>query len=90
MSTKPPSSVREAQADSLDKIIYQSVADIPAEEPNDRNRLGYTIWLWLQDPKGSLEDAVRESGARLHISRQEAVGIIGDNLTKAGVRIDAR
>lgn len=90
MSTKPPAAVQEAPADSVEKIVYQSVADIPTEEPNDRSRLGYTLWLWLTEGKGSLVDAVRESGARLHIPRTEAVRIIGEKLAAAGIPVHDR
>lgn len=85
MSTKPPSAVKESAADSLEKTAYNSVHAITTEEPNDRNRLGYHVWRWLLTKQGTLEEAVTESGARLHISHLEAVKIIREALTKQGV-----
>jgi hypothetical protein len=40
MTTKQPSSVIEYSAETLEKIAYSIAAEIPAQEPNDNNRLG--------------------------------------------------
>lgn len=85
MATKPPPPTQQFPADSLEAIAYSSVAGIPTEEPNDRNRLGYHIWRWLSSRVGSLEDAVAESGSRLQISRGEAVNIVREELKKRGI-----
>ncbi|MBI4546670.1 MAG: hypothetical protein HY707_01715 [Ignavibacteriae bacterium] len=87
MSTKPPSIVQEFPADTLEKIAYNSVSSIPTEEPNDRNRLGYHLWRWLRNREGTLDEAVAESGVRLHVSRQEAIKIIREALSKQGVSL---
>ena len=87
MTTKPPSSVRETPADSLEKIAYTSVSAIPTQEPNDRNRLGYHVWRWLMNKQGTLEEAVAESGARLQMPRNEAVTIVRDALSKQGISV---
>ena len=87
MTTKPPSTIQEFSADSLEKIAYTSVSTIPTEEPNDRNRLGYHIWRWLRNREGTLEQAVAESGTRLHISQHEAVKIIQEALMKQGITL---
>jgi hypothetical protein len=55
MATKPPPPIAEFPAESLEKLAYTLVADIPTREPNDRNRLGYNLWAWLADRKGTLE-----------------------------------
>ena len=57
MSTKPPASVVASPADSLEKLSYSIVADIPTEEFNDRNRLGYCLWGWLSERHGTLLQA---------------------------------
>ncbi|MCU0412367.1 MAG: hypothetical protein MUF82_07540 [Bacteroidetes bacterium] len=80
MSTKPPSAVKEHSADSLEKKAYQIVADIPTQEPNDRNRLGFCLWIWMQDRKGTLEEAVRAAGVRGPKSVEELVAIIKPRL----------
>ena len=86
MTTKPPSASQEFPPDSLEKIAYSSVATIPTEEPNDRNRLGYHIWRWLTSRQGTLEEAVSESGSRMQISHQEAVKIVRAELQKRGIQ----
>jgi rRNA maturation endonuclease Nob1 len=88
MTTKPPSLSQEFPPDSLEKIAYASVAGIPTEEPNDRNRLGYHIWRWLKNREGSLEEAISESGSRIQISHTEAAKIVRQELEKGGIRQD--
>jgi hypothetical protein len=86
MTTKAPSSVEEFPVESREKIAYSSVASIPTEEPNDRNRLGYHIWRWISNREGTLEEAITESGSRIQISRSEAAAIIREELKKRGVQ----
>ena len=88
MSTKPPSTVQEFPAESLEKIAYTSVSAIPTVEPNDRNRLGYHIWRWLLSKEGTLEQAIAESGSRLNISQVEAAKIISEALNKQGIKLN--
>lgn len=85
MTTKAPSTVQEFPADTMEKIAYTSVSEIPTEEPNDRNRLGYHVWRWLTTRQGTLEQAIAESGARLGIGKAEALKIISEALAKQGV-----
>jgi hypothetical protein len=85
MTTKPPSKVQDFPADSLEKIAYNSVSTIPTEEPNDRNRLGYHIWKFLSSKQGTLEQAIMQSGARMHIPQSEAKKIIAEALQKQGI-----
>lgn len=85
MSTKPPSKVQEFPANSLEKIAYASANAVPTVEPNDKNRLGYHIWRWLQTKEGTLEDIVKESGSRITVSSAEAAKIIVDSLQKQGI-----
>ncbi|HLX11239.1 MAG TPA: hypothetical protein VKS81_00365 [Bacteroidota bacterium] len=85
MTTKPPAKVQEAAAESLEKIAYASVSTIATEEPNDQNRLGYHVWRWLKSKEGTLEQAVKESGSRLHVSTADAVKTISESLKKSGV-----
>lgn len=88
MSTKPPSPIREFPVESLEKHAYASVSNIPTQESNDRNRLGYHVWRWLSSRQGTLEDAVNESGARISVSKHEAIDAIRDALKKQGINID--
>lgn len=87
MTTKAPSPVKPAPEESLEKIAYGSVADIPIQDPHDRDRLGYTIWLWLKHRQDPLEIAVHTAQARLQISEDEAVSRIRAFLKARGVSI---
>lgn len=84
MTTKAPASVKEFPADSLEKIAYSSVEGIPAEEPNDLNRLGYHVWLYLTGKIESLEVAVKMARSRLNIPEDEAIKIIKERLKERG------
>jgi hypothetical protein len=86
MTTKPPPSAIPAPAESAERIAYISVNTIPTEEPNDRYRLGYHVWLWMTKHEGTLEDAIKVSGARILIPREEALKIIQDKLREHGVQ----
>jgi hypothetical protein len=88
MSTKAPAKVKEFSPESLEKIAYNSVRDVQAVEPNDAHRMGYHIWIWLKDKKGTLENAVKESEARLLIPSKEAVKIVRDALKSQGISIE--
>jgi hypothetical protein len=87
MTTKPPSQVAEFPPDALEKIAYEAVADIPTQEPNDRNRLGYNVWMWLVDRKGTFEQAVRSSGSRTLIPLEEVVKNVTQRLKAKGIEV---
>lgn len=85
MATSAPAKVHEFAATSLEKIAYTSVRDIPTREPNDQYRLGYSIWIHLTEKNCTIDEAVRTSGARLLIGHSDAVRIITEALTRAGM-----
>lgn len=87
MTTKAPSGVAEFPTDSLEKIAYDSVTDIPTREPNDRNRLGFCVWAWLRDRNGSLEQAIRNSGSRTQIEYSEVLSIVSKRLQERGIKV---
>jgi len=87
MTTKPPSSVKPAAGESLERIAYASVKQIPTVEPHDQDRLGYNIWRWLKYRLDPLEFAVKTSGSRLLISEDEAVLKIRESLQQQGVTL---
>ena len=87
MSTKPPPSTAPFPADSLETIAYAAAHGIPAREPNDQNRLGYSVWVWLKERKGTLEEAVLNSGVRTELSIPEISSRIREQLTKNGVTL---
>lgn len=85
MTTKAPSAVQPAAADTLENIAYASVAGIPTVEPNDRQRLGYHVWRWLSSKEGTLEQAVDESRARMTVSTAAAAAQIAGVLKERGI-----
>lgn len=87
MTTKPPSAVHPADQSRIEHIAYASVSAIPVVEPHDRDRLGYNIWRQLTTKKDSLESAVRNSGARMLISEEEAIRKIRDFLREKGITV---
>jgi hypothetical protein len=48
----------------LAQDAYSAVANVPTLEPNDRNRLGYHVWLYLRGELESLEEAVKMARTR--------------------------
>ena len=89
MTTKPPSAVRAAADDTLEAIIHKSVSGLPAEDSHDLDRLGYTVWLWAKHRRDPREVAVRNAGARLGVSTEEAVRRIRESLQAAGIDLTA-
>jgi hypothetical protein len=87
MSTKPPASVVESPAGSLEKLAYNVVAEIPTEEPNDRNRLGYCLWGWLSERRGTLLQTIRAAGARSSLTAEEIFDIIHKRLVEKGINV---
>jgi hypothetical protein len=87
MTTKAPSPVKPGVPDSLEKIAYASVAEIPVADPHDRDRLGYNIWHWLKNRKDPLEIVVQTTVARLEIPEAEAIQRIKDALTSRGITV---
>jgi hypothetical protein len=88
MTTVAPAKVKVFSPSTLEKIAYTSVATIPTREPNDQNRLGFCVWQFLSERKGTLAQAVHTSGARLLISEPDVLRIIGDSLKQAGVTLE--
>ncbi len=84
MATKPPPTVQPFPSETQEKIAYESVSSIPTVEPNDRNRLGYHVWLWLTERNGTLKNYIKTSGSRMLIPLDEAYKIIAESLRKQG------
>jgi hypothetical protein len=87
MTTKPPSPVSESSTDSLERLAYSIAAEIPTQEPNDRNRLGYCLWAWLNERRGTLKQAIGAAGARSPLSTDEILAIVGKRLEEKGIVI---
>jgi hypothetical protein len=87
MSTKPPASVVESPAESLEKLAYSVVAEIPTQEPNDRNRLGYCLWGWLSERRGTLLQTINAAGTRSLLTSEEIFDIIRKRLEEKGIKV---
>ncbi len=86
MATKPPPAVEEFAPESLEKIAYAIVEGIETQEPNDRARLGYHVWAWMRERKGTLEEAVNAAGSRTTLGQSEVISLIRQRLAEKGVR----
>ena len=87
MSTKSPAAVIESPAESLEKLAYNIVAEIPTEEPNDRNRLGYCLWGWLNERRGTLLQTISAAGTRSSLTSKEILDIIQKRLEEKGIKV---
>jgi hypothetical protein len=87
MTTKPPSAIQPAPDAALERIAYAAVEGIPVVEPHDRDRLGYSLWLWLKFRRDPIEIAVRSAVPRFGISEDEALKRIKERLTASGVAL---
>ncbi|HEY3876214.1 MAG TPA: hypothetical protein VGM92_12115 [Candidatus Kapabacteria bacterium] len=70
----------------LARIAYQAVAAVPTIEENDRNRLGYHVWLYLRGELATLEEAIHMARARFKprgLPIDDVVGIISGALEKS-------
>lgn len=87
MTTKTPPSTAAFAPDSLEKIAYSAVEDIPTTEPNDRNRLGYSVWSWLKDHRGTLTEAIRNSGVRTTMPLDDVEKAVRAKLGARGMNV---
>ena len=54
------------QDNELAKLAYASVREIATVENNDRNRLGYHVWLFLRGEIPTLRGAIEQARSRYH------------------------
>lgn len=87
MTTVAASKVKEFDIKSLEKIAYGAVAVVPTREPNDQYRLGYQIWTMLTEKGMTIEQAIKNSGARLQLSEKEAARLITEQLKISGITL---
>ncbi len=67
----------------LARKAYASVAEVPTIEENDRNRLGYHVWLYLRGEVGTLAEAVHLARSRFKpraLPPEDVVSIIEQGL----------
>jgi hypothetical protein len=87
MTTKSPSTIEEFSNESLEKFAYSIAAEIPVQEPNDNNRLGYCLWGWLKERRGSLLQAIHAAGTRTKLSDEEILAVISKRLKEKGIKL---
>jgi hypothetical protein len=61
----------------LAKLAYASVRDIATVEMNDRNRLGYHVWLFLRGEIPTLKSAIEQARSR-YLPRDRDLVVIQD------------
>ncbi len=69
----------------LAELAYSAVANVPTVEPNDRNRLGYHVWLFLRGEVPTLIDAIEQAKVRYQprtLPREEVELHIQERLAK--------
>lgn len=67
----------------LAQRAYKAVAEVPTVEENDRNRLGYHVWLYLRGELSTLEEAIHIARSRFRprsLSVEEVSAIISKAL----------
>jgi hypothetical protein len=77
--------VKAFPEDSIEHKAYAAVADLPAVEPNDLNRLGYHVWLYLSKQYPNLREAVKVAQSHLLIPEEEAYRRIVAKLGEFGI-----
>lgn len=66
-------------------IAYEAVDGIDTVEPNDRERLGYHVYLYLTGEFRSVKEAVSAARSRIIDSDDRVVNIITERLTAQGM-----
>jgi hypothetical protein len=77
--------IKSFPEDSIEHKAYASVEDIAFVEPNDRNRLGYHVFLYLNKEIPTLEEAIHVAQARMALSKEEAAAAIRAKLGSLGL-----
>ena len=66
--------------DSIERGAYNAVKSVPVVEENDRNRLGYHVYMFLKGDYPSIDEALHIAQPRLQCSKAEAVRLISEAL----------
>jgi len=87
MTTKPSLPVQEFSPDSLEKLAYRIAAEIPVLEPHDADRLGYCLWAWLHERRGSLAQAIHGAGVRSALTEKEIIQNVAQKFHEKGISV---
>ena len=66
--------------------IWGAFIEIP-EKAGFPATLGYSIWAWLVDRKGTLEQAIKNAGTRTEVPHEELVKIVRTRLQEKGIQL---
>ncbi len=86
--------ISHAKDTELAEKAYASVRAVPTVEPNDRNRLGYHVWLFLRGELPTLEEAVEVAHSRFKPKTLPLADVVAHiteqlhNIEHGGVAID--
>lgn len=68
--------IRQWPEQTPERRAYDAVRSVPVQEENDRNRLGYHLFLHLKGELPDLDDVLHVAQPRLRCSRDEAKRLI--------------
>ncbi|MBE0646119.1 MAG: hypothetical protein IH600_18700 [Bacteroidetes bacterium] len=67
--------------ESLERQAYNAVKPVPVVEENDRNRLGYHVFLYLKGEYPTIDEAIHVAQPRLRCGKTEASRMISELLS---------
>jgi len=79
-----PIPVQETDTQSLERQAYDLVQDIETKEPNDRNRLGYHVYLFMNKGYATFREAFEVAQARLTRPAEEIYALLAERLRARG------
>ena len=80
---QPP--IQPSPEDGIEKKALAAVADIPAFEMNDTNRLAFHVYLFLTGSISTLDEALMVAQPRMHCTVKEARQMISAKLKEMGL-----
>jgi hypothetical protein len=81
--------IKQYPQDSIEHKAYACIEDIAFTEFNDKNRLGYHVFLFLTKEITTLKEAIHVAQARMAISEEEAHTVILAKLRALGLEANA-
>lgn len=68
--------IRHWPEQTAERRAYDAVRSVPVQEENDRNRLGYHVFLYLKGEFPDLDETLHVAQPRLRCSKEEAKRLI--------------
>lgn len=79
-----PIPVQNADKQSIEHQAYELVEDIETQEMNDRNRLGYHVYLFMTGGYPTFREAFEVAQARLKRPAEEIYTLLAQRLRERG------